>query len=116
MATKSSLISTINGYITSVVTVLKVRNAFSSIINELFQTTTTYSLETGTNVFRYKLRFKKIGNIVFLDGYITNKYTTPQSALNIYIILILYIMAKLRRYSLRYSNNKWNLCKYINKR
>lgn len=86
METKSSLISTINGYITSVVTVLKVRNAFSSIINELFQTTTTYSLETGTNVFRYKLRFKKIGNIVFLDGYITNKYTTPQSALNIYSI------------------------------
>lgn len=86
MATKADLITSINTQITSVINVVKHRLSMLPIINELFQTTATYTLSSGTDVFTYKLRFKKIGNIVFLDGYITNKYTVPKSAQNIYSI------------------------------
>lgn len=75
MATKSGLIASVNGFITAVITQLKLRNGFLDIINELFQTTTTQTITTGTNVFWCNLRYKKIGNIVYIDGSITSKYT-----------------------------------------
>jgi len=75
MATKSGLIASVNGFITAVITQLKLRNGFLDIINELFQTTTTQTITTGTNVFWCNLRYKKVGNIVYIDGSITSKYT-----------------------------------------
>jgi hypothetical protein len=75
MATKSALISAINGFITSVVNITKHRNSMLEIVNEIFQTTTTQTITTGTNVFWCNLRYKKVGNIVYIDGSITSKYT-----------------------------------------
>ena len=83
---KSTLISTINGFITAIITQLKVRNSLLELINTLFQTTTTQTLTTGSNVFWYNLRYKKIGNIVYIDGYITNKYSVIKSATNLLTI------------------------------
>lgn len=79
MATKTSIISAINGFITSVVNITKVRNAFLQLINELYQTVVTQTLATGTNVFWHDLRYKKQGNITYLSGKITNKYTITKN-------------------------------------
>jgi hypothetical protein len=81
MATKSGLIASVNGFITAVITQLKLRNGFLDIINELFQTTTTQTITTGTNVFWCNLRYKKVGNIVYIDGSITSKYTPGAEAI-----------------------------------
>ncbi len=72
---KTALISAINTFITAVVSVTKVRNAYLELVNTLFQTTTTQTITTGTNVFWCNLRYKKVGNIVYIDGSITSKYT-----------------------------------------
>jgi hypothetical protein len=76
MATKSGLIASVNGFITSVITQLKLRNGFLDIINELFQTTTIQTRTSGSDGFYYILRYKKIGNIVFIDGWIKNNTGT----------------------------------------
>jgi hypothetical protein len=80
MATKAGLISAINGFITSVVNITKHRNSMLELVNELFQTTTIQTLTTGSDVYWHNLRYKKIGNIVYIDGTITNKYLTTQNA------------------------------------
>jgi hypothetical protein len=74
MATKSTLISNINGFITSVVNITKHRNSMLELVNELFQTTTTQSGTTGVLSLdlEHNLRYKKIGNIVYIDGTIKN--------------------------------------------
>jgi hypothetical protein len=74
MATKSGLIASVNGYITAVITQLKLRNGFLDIINELFTTTTTYTLSTGVDCFHYDLYFKKIGNTVYVEGTAQSKF------------------------------------------
>jgi|688.fasta_scaffold314567_2 hypothetical protein len=86
MATKAGLISAINGFITSVVNITKHRNSMLELVNELFQTTTIQTITTGTDVFWCSLRYKKIGNIVFIDGSITSKYT--QAVENLDLITI----------------------------
>jgi len=82
MATKSSLISSINSFLTAIVTITKHRNSMLEVVNELFQTTTIQTLVTGSDVFWHSLRYKKIGNIVYIDGYITNKFTTTEQYVN----------------------------------
>lgn len=72
--TKAGLITAINTQITAVITQAKHRLSMLEIVNELFQTTTTQIINTGVNNFHCNLRYKKIGNIVFLDGFITSKY------------------------------------------
>ena len=80
MATKSSLITTINGFITSVVNITKHRNSMLQLVNEFF-TTTIFDTQASTNVFTrgtlqtaftYAFKVKKRGNIVFIQGSITN--------------------------------------------
>ena len=73
--TKAGLITAINNQITAVITQAKHRLSMLEIVNELFQTTTTQIINTGVNNFHCNLRYKKIGNIVFLDGFITSKYS-----------------------------------------
>ena len=82
MATKSGLISAVNGFITSVVSNVKHRNSMLELINEFFPTTVTDD-ETTTNVItkvyaniEYDLKFKKIGNTVYVNGTIKNIGTT----------------------------------------
>lgn len=75
MATKAGLIAAVNGFITSVVNITKHRNSMLEIINELFATTTNYTVSTGIDCFHYSLNFKKIGNVVYVDGYAKSQYT-----------------------------------------
>ena len=74
MATKAGLISAVNGFITSVVNITKHRNSMLELINELFSTTTTYTLSTGVDCFHYDLYFKKIGNTVYVEGTAQSKF------------------------------------------
>jgi hypothetical protein len=79
MATKSALITSINTFITAVINPTKHRNSMLDLVNELFQTTTTQVINTGLNIFYCNLRYKKIGNIIYIDGTIQSAYSTVQS-------------------------------------
>lgn len=75
MATKSTLISNINGFITAVVNILDVRNAYLEIINELFSSShSMYVSPITPNVISYDLKFTKIGNLVKVNGFIKNGF------------------------------------------
>lgn len=78
MATKTSITSTINGFITAIVTVTKVRSAFDTLLNNVYPTPLV-DTEATTNVitaidtnFEYQLTFTKVGRLVHLHGFITN--------------------------------------------
>jgi len=86
MATKSALITAVNGYLTAVITYLTHRSSMLEIINAIFQTTTNQTLATGSNVFWYNLRYKKIGNIIYIDGTIQSKYSTTQNSVTLVTI------------------------------
>jgi hypothetical protein len=86
MATKSGLIASVNGFITAVINTTKHRNSMLELINELFQTTTTQTISSGTNVFWCSLRYKKIGNLIYIDGTITSKYTQAVEDLDLITI------------------------------
>ena len=79
MANKTTLTSAINGFITAVVSVTKVRNAFLELINTFFSTTTTHSNIAGANQYTYNLKFNKRGNKVLVTGFIRNDYATAKS-------------------------------------
>jgi hypothetical protein len=80
MATKSGLIASINGFITAIITQVKLRNAFLDIINSLFQTTTLQEFTSGSNNWQYRLYYKKVGNIVYVNGFILNTFGIAKSA------------------------------------
>ncbi len=78
MATKTSFLSTINGFITALITQAKVRSAFSTVSDELYptsvidtQVTETYTNKSSTNI-TYSIRIVKSGNIAHISGQITN--------------------------------------------
>ena len=78
MATKTSITSTINGFITAIVTVTKVRSAFDTLLNNVYPTpisdtqlTTNVVTKIGTN-FTYNLQFSKVGRNIHIYGIITN--------------------------------------------
>ena len=85
MATKTSILSTINGFITAIVTVLKVRNAFSTIVNEIYpdiisetRTTTSHTSRiTNPNLLKenitYNIFIVKQGRLVTIKGFIHNQ-------------------------------------------
>lgn len=86
MATKSSLSSSINTQITSIITQAKHRLSMALVVDEIFQTTTTQNLISGSNVFWHNLNYKKQGNIVHIDGFIINKYSVAKSGVVIITI------------------------------
>jgi hypothetical protein len=78
MATKTNFLSTINGFITALITQAKVRSAFSTVSDELYptsvidtQVTETYTNKSSTNI-TYSIRIVKSGNIAHISGQITN--------------------------------------------
>ena len=78
MAIKSNIISTINGFITAIVTVSKVRSSFDTIVDNIYPTpisdteaTTNVVTKIGTN-FTYNLQFTKTGRNIHVCGSITN--------------------------------------------
>jgi hypothetical protein len=80
MATKANLISAINGFLTSIVTILKHRNSMLEVVNELYNSKVTDN-EATTNILTvesivgltYVLNFHKVGNSVNVYGRITNE-------------------------------------------
>ena len=78
MATKTSITSAINGFITAIVTVTKVRSAFDTLLNNVYPTpisdtqlTTNVVTKIGTK-FTYNLQFSKVGRNIHIYGVITN--------------------------------------------
>jgi hypothetical protein len=82
MATKANLITAINGFITAVVNITKHRNSMLEVVNELYPATiqevyssltetTTITLKSTTAMY-YSLDFKKVGNTVFVNGFVRN--------------------------------------------
>ena len=78
MATKTSITSAINGFITAIVTVTKVRSAFDTLLNNVYPTpisdtqlTTNVVTKIGTN-FNYNLQFTKTGRNIHVCGFIKN--------------------------------------------
>ena len=80
--TKSSMIAAINGFITSIVSVLKHRNSMLELVNEFYQV--PYSNQvTGTDVIANNILFKKQGNIVHINGFFQNKKATVQQFITV---------------------------------
>ena len=78
MATKTSITSAINGFITAIVTVTKVRSAFDTLLNNVYPTpisdtqlTTNIVTKISTNL-AYNLQFSKVGRNIHIYGTITN--------------------------------------------
>lgn len=78
MATKTNITSAINGFITAIVTVTKVRSAFDTLLNNVYPTpisdtqlTTNVVTKIGTK-FTYNLQFSKVGRNIHIYGSITN--------------------------------------------
>jgi len=74
MATKSALISTINGFITSIVNITKHRNSMLEVINELYpskvsdnSTDETYTTQTNANI-TYGIQIVKQGRSIRING------------------------------------------------
>jgi hypothetical protein len=74
MATKSALISAVNGFITSVVNITKHRNSMLEVINELYptkvsdnSTSETYTTQTNNDI-TYSIQIVKQGRNVRVDG------------------------------------------------
>ena len=78
MAIKSNILSTVNGFITAIITQAKVRSALSTLLDN-FYPTVLYDVRSTTNVFTkidddfgYNLKIAKIGRLVHIDGFIEN--------------------------------------------
>lgn len=78
MAIKSTITSTINGFITAIITQAKVRSAFSTLLDNIYPTP-TYETQ-ATNViytkagenFTYDIKIAKIGRVVHINGRFEN--------------------------------------------
>jgi len=76
---KATLISTINGFLTAIITQLKHRNSMLELINIFFSTTTTHSNTSAPNQYTYNLKFNKRGNKVHVTGTIRNDFSVVKS-------------------------------------
>jgi hypothetical protein len=78
MAIKTSILSTVNGFITSIITQAKVRSALSTLLDNFYPTvvidtqdTTTIFTKADTD-FDYDIKTAKIGRLVNICGSIRN--------------------------------------------
>jgi len=90
MATKTSLLTTINGFITSVITQTKHRSSMSAVVDEIYptqvtdsQTSETYTTKAGTNI-NYSITVIKSGNIAHVKGTVTNNTSSLIGSQNIF--------------------------------
>lgn len=86
MAIKSALTSAVNGFITAIVTVTKLRNALDDLINEFYATVLvdsssleTYTTKVSSNL-PYNARFSKQGTHCHLSLYFRNTGATTINA------------------------------------
>lgn len=88
MATKAGILSTINGFITSIITQTKHRNSMSAVVDEIYpnritdtQSTETYTTKAGANI-TYSIQIIKSGNVAHIKGTIDNVsglFLSPQN-------------------------------------
>lgn len=78
MAIKSTITSTINSFITAIITQTKLRNALSTLLDN-FYPTPVYDTQATTNVFTkvdndftYNIKVAKIGRVVHINGWFEN--------------------------------------------
>ena len=90
MATKTSLLTTINGFITAVITQAKHRSSMSAVVDEIYpsnvndsQATETYTTKAGTSI-NYSIRITKSGNIAHIKGEIRNTTTGILPSQNVF--------------------------------
>ncbi len=90
MATKATLLSTINGFLTAVITQLKHRNSMSAVVDEMYTTSVTdtqanetYTTKAGTSI-NYSIRIIKSGNIAHISGTVRNTTSGILSPQNIF--------------------------------
>jgi hypothetical protein len=81
MATKSALISAVNGFLTSVVTILKHRNSMLEVINEGYNSpvndnSTNETYTTKPEFITYTVQFNKAFRQVRVNGQYTNILAT----------------------------------------
>ena len=76
---KTTLIATINGFVTAIITQLKLRNAYLELVNIFFSTTIVHANTYAPNQYTYNLKFNKRGNKVHVSGTIRNDYTSVKS-------------------------------------
>jgi len=78
MATKSTILSTINGFITAIITQAKHRSSMSTIVDEMYQNVVTDSnvdetyTTNGASLLDYSITIHKSGNVGRIKGSITN--------------------------------------------
>jgi hypothetical protein len=86
MATKANLLSTINGFITAVITQAKHRSSMSTVVDEIYPTvyiedeTTNVVLDAQTAGLNYDFKIWKQGRTVFIQGFFTNINITSLSS------------------------------------
>jgi len=87
MANKAGILSTINGFITAIITQAKLRSGFSTVVDAVYptevtdsQTTETHTTKAGTDI-TYSITLSKQGNQVAFKIY--NLRNTTASALNV---------------------------------
>lgn len=90
MATKANLISAINGFLTAIITQIKVRSSVSVIVDEIYpasivdtQASETYTTKAGTAI-NYSIRITKSGNIAHVKGSITNNIGSILAPQNVF--------------------------------
>lgn len=90
MATKSEILSTINGFLTAIITQAKVRSASATIVDELYPTVVTdsvdnetYTTKAGANL-DYSITIHKSGNVCHIKGTVINNQTYSLDAQNIF--------------------------------
>ena len=87
MATKTGIIASVNGFITAIITQLKLRNGFLELINEMYtdavsdsNSSETYTTKAGTSI-TYNVSFKKSGNEVKMSLSFRNTTSSPIASL-----------------------------------
>lgn len=88
MATKTSILASINAEITAIITQAKHRLSMSFLVDELYPTEyeiteTVFNILPATTIdnvnttdFDFAIKIKKVGNTVFINGTITNATAT----------------------------------------
>lgn len=76
MGTKAELLSNITSDLTPVIDDVDVIDAIGLVVDEIYQTTHTMYVADAVNTLSYKINFKKVGNIVYVDGYLKNGYSS----------------------------------------
>jgi len=76
MGTNDEVLSKISSDLTPVIDDVDVIDAIGLVVDEVYQTTYTMQVADAVNTLSYKINFKKVGNIVYVDGYLKNGYSS----------------------------------------